>query len=262
MVKIRNIIKTNDLNEACKIFTDKKSARIIGGGAFLRLGSANILNAIDLECLDLQFINDNDEYIEIGAMTTLRDLETSEIIKNNFSGILSKCVENIVGVQLRNIATVGGTVAGRYGFSDVLTALLALDTKVCLHDSGEIPLEEFLKLKKIPRDIITKIIIKKDNADASFMMMRNSASDYAIINCAVSRVGDTYKMVVGASPAVASIAYFATEVLNNTNNIDEAIKLDNLRKDIKFGDNLRASHIYRENIIGALLKRAFMEVGK
>ena len=39
---------------------------------------------------------------------------------------MREAVRHIVGVQFRNCATVGGSVYGRFGFSDVLTLLLAL----------------------------------------------------------------------------------------------------------------------------------------
>ena len=39
-----------------------------------------------------------------------------------------KSLRHIVGVQFRNCATIGGSIWGRYGFSDVLTMFLAMDT--------------------------------------------------------------------------------------------------------------------------------------
>ena len=45
---------------------------------------------------------------------------------------------HIVGVQFRNCATVGGSIYGRYGFSDVLTMFLGMDTWVeCGHPFGQ-----------------------------------------------------------------------------------------------------------------------------
>ncbi len=259
-MKIKKIVKPESIEEAYALYSEKKSYRLIGGGAFLRLGKATIMNAIDLDCLDLQYINETEGFIEIGSMTTLRDMETNELLKKHFSGIMSKCTMDIVGVQLRNIATIGGTVAGRYGFSDILTSLLCLDTRVVLHNLGEVSLEEFLKLDRVPRDIITKIKIKKGEVLASFQMMRNSVSDYAILNCAVSKTNGKYKVVVGATPFRARVAYSVTEILNESHNIDKAIEIENFVKDIPFRDDFRASKQYREDIVGVLVKRAIMEI--
>ena len=45
-----------------------------------------------------------------------------------------------MGVKLRNTATVGGSIYGRFGFSDVLSAFLALDSYVELTGAGRVPL--------------------------------------------------------------------------------------------------------------------------
>ena len=65
-----------------------------------------------------------------------------------------------MGVQFRNMATVGGSVWGRFGFSDVLTLLLALDTEVELYQGGLVPLEEFAS-RKPDNDILVRVHIRK-----------------------------------------------------------------------------------------------------
>ena len=49
------------------------------------------------------------------------------------NGAVKEALRHIIGVQLRNTATVGGSVWGRFGFSDVITLLLAMDTLVVLY---------------------------------------------------------------------------------------------------------------------------------
>ncbi|MFR7832909.1 MAG: FAD binding domain-containing protein [Blautia wexlerae] len=63
-------------------------------------------------------------------------------------------------MQFRNCATVGGSICGRYGFSDVLTMFLGMDTWVELHNAGKISLTEFVDRKK-DNDILVNIIVKK-----------------------------------------------------------------------------------------------------
>ena len=57
-------------------------------------------------------------------------------------------MKHIVGVQFRNVATVGGSLWGRYGFSDVMTIFRAMGAKVQLHHAGILDLDEFVKLAK------------------------------------------------------------------------------------------------------------------
>ena len=75
-------------------------------------------------------------------------------------GAMRESLRHIVGVQFRNCATVGGSIYGRYGFSDVLTMFLAMDTWVELYEAGRMPLTEFADMKK-DNDILVNIIIRK-----------------------------------------------------------------------------------------------------
>ncbi|TCO74622.1 FAD binding domain-containing protein [Marinisporobacter balticus] len=78
---------------------------------------------------------------------------------------LDMAYELIIGVQLRNLVTVGGTVYARYGFLDFITALLALNVSVELYKEGRMSLEEFLQ-KSVQNDILVKIILYKDDRRA------------------------------------------------------------------------------------------------
>src|SRR5699024_8806391 len=139
-------------------------------------------------------------------MTTFGDIEHSKVLVTYFNNVLEKSIREIVGIQLRNIVTVGGTVYSRYGFSDLITGLLALDTKVNLYSQGSLSLEEFLKEGSKEKDILESITIKKDGRKANFLSMRNSTGDYAILNVAVSVLEGKHKIAVGARPGRGILA--------------------------------------------------------
>ena len=75
-------------------------------------------------------IGETEEAFSIGAMATLRDIEMHEGLNAYCDNAARNAVKDIVGVQFRNMATVGGSIWGRFGFSDVLTVFLALDSYV------------------------------------------------------------------------------------------------------------------------------------
>lgn len=62
------------------------------------------------------------------------------LLKERFGSLFADMTGHIVGVQFRECATFGGSVWGRFGFSDILTGLLALDCEVELAEAGRIPL--------------------------------------------------------------------------------------------------------------------------
>ena len=111
-------------------------------------------------------------------------------------------MKDIVGVQFRNMATVGGSIWGRFGFSDVLTVLLAMDTYVELYKGGIIPLEQFAKMKK-DNDILIRLIVKKIPCKVIYTAMRNQSTDFPVLACAVSHMNGEYRASIGARPARA-----------------------------------------------------------
>ncbi|WP_099191248.1 FAD binding domain-containing protein [Tepidibacter mesophilus] len=261
MISIQNYVFPETLEEAYDILKSKRNNTVLGGCAFLRMGSKNIGTAIDLSKINLNYIKECDETIDIGAMATFREIETSPILTKYFNGVLSESVKNIVGVQLRNSVTIGGTVYSKYGFSDLITALLSLDADVVLYKQGRISLEEFLQ-KDFEKDILTKIIIPKTNKKAVFKSIRNSNSDYAILNVAISKENTDFKIVVGARPQRAKIAKEASIYLGKSKLTSEDIEQTSsiAAKELNFGSNMRGSKEYREVICKVLVKRALMEV--
>ena len=261
MLTLMELVQPTSLEEAYEILTKRKNNVVIGGSAFLRMGKKRIGTGIDLSALNLNLIEESSDYIEIGAMTTLRDLEVNPILNKYFDGVLPKSVRDIIGIQFRNVVTVGGSVFSRYGFSDLIVGLLALETEVELYNGGRMLLEEFLN-KNYEKDILVKLYIKKNNANAVYKCMRNSRSDYPILNMSVSKTDNNFKICVGARPQRATVAYKASEFLsNNELNEENIIKASEIAsEELVFGSNMRASKEYRKAVCKSLVKNALMEV--
>lgn len=261
MFTLTDIVQPTTIEEAYAILMKRKNNQIIGGSAFLRMGKKRIGTGIELSNLNLDYIKEDEDYVEIGAMTTFRELETSDIIKNNFGDILNHSVRDIIGVQFRSVVTVGATVFSKYGFSDLIIALLCLDTEVEIFSKGRMTLDKFLD-KGYEKDLLTKIYIKKNNKKASYKSLRNAKSDYPIVNVAVSKLDNIFKICIGARPQVAKEAKNASEFLSNNNitdeNIDKAVQI--AVDELSFGTNMKASKEYRYAMARVLIKRAIMEV--
>ena len=143
MLTIGNYVKVKTLEEAYEL-NQARNSRIMGGMMWMRLGNARVKTIIDMSELGLNEIEETDHVFRIGAMCTLRQLEEHEGLRKFYGDGIAESLRHIVGVQFRNQATVGGSIYGRYGFSDVLTALLALDTFVELYNGGTVRLSEFV----------------------------------------------------------------------------------------------------------------------
>lgn len=259
-MNINNYIVPSTIEEAMKLV--QSGGRIISGGAFVCMSSATVDTVVDLQNLGLNYINEFEDRIEVGPTTTLREVETSEILNRNFNGLFENAIGRILGVQLRNLATIGGSICGRYGFSDVICSLMALDTTLVFKNFGEIKLDDFMNRPSIKKDILTKIIIKKTGVKASYEAIRNSNGDFPMISCSVSNLDGKFKVAVGCRPLAATLAKDCMDILNSGKEltdevINEAIsKIDNLA----FGNNLAATEEYRRTVSKVIVKRCLMEV--
>ena len=254
MITIQKYVRAQSLDEAYTLNQNKRNS-IVGGMMWMRLGKGNVNTAIDLCDLGLNTIEETDDSFVIGAMTSLRDIELHECLNNYTNGAIKNAVKDIVGVQFRNMATIGGSVWGRFGFSDVLTVLLAMDTCVQLYKGGIVSLEEFVKMK-YDRDILVNIIIKKSKLNIVYSSMRNQKTDFPVLACAVSCVNGEYRASVGARPTKAMLVRDDKGLLAQgiTNESAKAFA-QYISQNTPTASNLRGSSAYRSHLAYVLTER-------
>ena len=66
----------------------KKTACVLGGMVWLKMGNRNVSTAIDLSGLGLDTIQEYDDEFVIGCMTSLRDLETNQALHEYTHGAM------------------------------------------------------------------------------------------------------------------------------------------------------------------------------
>ena len=198
MLNIREYVKVQSLEEAYEL-NQKRTNKVIGGMLWMKMGSRNIQKAIDLSGLGLDKIEETEEEFRIGCMTTLRDLELHPGLEAYTGGAMKESLRHIVGVQFRNLATVGGSIFGRFGFSDVLTLFLGLDTDVELYKGGIVPLSEFAWSKR-DNDILVGLIVKKRPVQIVYQSLRLSRTDFPVLASAVVCLDGKWRAVIGARP--------------------------------------------------------------
>lgn len=245
MAQYKNYVIAQTLDEAYAL-NAKKSTVIVAGNMWLRMCGMRRQTALDLSALGLDFIKEDEQGFTIGAMTTLRTMETHPALNAAFGGVFARALEPIVGTQFRNGATVGGSVFSRFGFSDVSTLLLAMGAKVVTHARGEVPLDEFQK-EKWDRDILTAIRIEKGRS-AAIESVRLSKTDIPVLVCAASADERGVRVVLGSRPARAVI------VAENAR--PEELDYMRMAADVPMGSNARASEAYRRKVAPVLMERA------
>lgn len=124
------------LTDAVAVLVDDEDARPVAGGIaltlLLRSGFAPPGPLVDLGGLreELGAIEQTaDGGLRLGALATLRDLETSPLVAE-IAPVLVSALGRVASVRIRNTATIGGHVAHADPHQDLPPVLLALDAQV------------------------------------------------------------------------------------------------------------------------------------
>ena len=264
-------VRAQSLDEAYELY-QKKPNFVLGGMLWLKMKNKTLGTAIDLCDLGLDQIDEDENEFRIGAYATLRQIETHEALNAYTHGAIAESVRHIVGVQFRNVATVGGSIWGRFGFSDVMTIFRALGAKVQLHKAGIMDLDEFAVLPRTTRDVLVSVIVPKNAKGVVYLSQRNQSTDFPVLTCAVANRSGRYVAVIGASPYMAEPVWDEDGILDGiadaktdsnaalTDNSENNAKIDKfaeyVAEHIRFGSNIRAGAEYREIICRVLTRRA------
>ena len=260
MFDLKKFHRVVSLDQADDLLHQDKKNVILGGLLWMRMGARQYHTGIDLSGLGLDRIEDKKDRIDIGAMTCLRQLETSLLLKNNFGSVIKDAVSPIVGVQFRNLATVGGTVYSRFSFSDLITALMVLDTRVHIYRGGVVPLADFIESSP-GRDILIKLSILKQEIKTSYQSVRKTATDFPVLAAALGRGKDGWRIAIGARPSRAKLAPKTANLLSenpDARQVDDAGTA--IVEELGFGSNQRGGKAYREHLAKILVKRGIHDI--
>ena len=258
MLSFNQYVRAQSLEEAYTL-CQKKSNVVLGGMLWLKMQKKNAGTAIDLCDLGLDQIEESEEEYRIGAMVSLRTLENHAGLNALTQGAMAEAVKHIVGVQFRNLATAGGSICGRFGFSDVMTLFMALDAKVELYHAGVMEIREFAGFSRTNRDILTYIIIPKTSRKTVYLSMRNTETDFPVLTCAVSVLDGRYSCVVGARPALAQVYEDEKNLLAHGDTAESAAAFAaDIASRAEFAGNMRGSAAYRRKLCEVLVRRAVL----
>ncbi len=260
MLKITNYVRAKSLEEAYAL-CQKRNNVILGGMLWLKMQNRSVNTAIDLCDLGLDTIEETADAFTIGAMVPLRDLEVHPGIAGLTQGAMAEALKHIVGVQFRNTATVGGSLYGRFGFSDVLTIFQVLGAKVELYHRGILDIADFAQLPRGTRDVLVRVILPREGRKTVYLSQRNTATDFPVLACAVSCRDGSYTCAVGARPAKAAVFTDREGILSGGITEDSAAAFGSyIAKECSFDSNLRGSEAYRRKVCAVLVRRCLMQL--
>ena len=261
MLTIREYKRAESLKQAWQL-NQQRGSRIVGGMLWMKMQRGTVQTAIDLSDLGLDTIEETKEAFRIGAMVTLRQLETHPGLAQYTGGAMKEALRCIVGVQFRNLATAGGSIFGRFGFSDVLTVFLAMDSYVELYQGGVVPMEEFAR-QGADRDVLTHILVKKTPLLFHYESVRNTRTDFPVLTCcgAFSPGKESCRFALGARPGRAVIREDKEGLIDGGITPRKARAFGAYAAEhVPTGSNMRGSARYRSHLVNVLTARTALQL--
>jgi putative selenate reductase FAD-binding subunit len=156
----------------------------LGGGTVLSRRVKAEFAVVDLQNLNLDTIEREGDLLHIGATTTLQELVHAPDVPS----ALAQAAALEASFNLRQAATIGGTIASRDGKSPLLVALLAMDASLkWLPGERMVGLGDWLPLRSDwKRGLIVQVQVPLQ-AELRYEQVGRTPADQPIISVAVAR---------------------------------------------------------------------------
>jgi carbon-monoxide dehydrogenase medium subunit len=253
-----------------------ESAKVYAGGTELLLamkeGLVQYERLVNIKKLGLNQVKRDNGTINIGALCTHHELETSSALQKSLPALV-KLEQYVANVRVRQVGTLGGNLCFAEPHADPGTLLMALGAKMIAEKTSskrEIAAQEFFvdafETCLESDELLTEIQVPVPGPNSGVAYLKFGYLERPSVGVGVAMtlngksVGDI-KIAVGcAGPAPRRVA--EAEELLKSRSIDEAAR--NLAKAGEVAgraaqaiSDLHGSQEYKEHIVGVLLKRAF-----
>ncbi|MCH7745532.1 MAG: xanthine dehydrogenase family protein subunit M [Chloroflexi bacterium] len=256
------------------------NAKLLAGGHSLvplmklRLAQPEVI--IDLgKISSMAYIEEKDGNLAIGAMTTYAQIESSDLVQRRVP-MLAEAAGMVADAQVRNMGTIGGSLAHADPAADLTAVVLVLGAQLITSSTGEhrtLGIDDFfvdlLTTALQPTEILSEILIPAlaPHTGTAYAKFANKASHYAIVGVAAVVTLDSNGVcqeakigITGAGPKASRAA--ETEAALRGNRLDDAtIKAaaQTAGAGIDFLEDIHASGEYRAHLTAVFAERAIRE---
>ncbi|MCD6364045.1 MAG: xanthine dehydrogenase family protein subunit M [Synergistetes bacterium] len=266
-----------DLNSLFDLLAEKE-AKVFAGGTdlFIKIkdGVISPKVLVDLKRIDeLSLLSyESTKGLTIGAINTLNEIAESPIVREKFP-LLAECCSKVGSYQIRNKATLVGNVCNASPAADTAPALLIYDAVVNIKSrfgGRSVPITEFFRgpgstaLKD--GEIVTSIFIPyiENCKGRYYKLSRIRSVDLATVGIAVAKLGEEYRIALGAVAPTPLRVLDAEEALKGRKItlalLDEVGKI--IEKAVSPITDLRGSAEYRREMSVVLVKRLLRELSE
>ena len=256
--------RPDTIEEALKLLArNEPETYPLAGGSSINQPTSRKFAVVDLQSLKLDNINEHGKFLDMGATLTLQSLidflKDSDSIAPEITVDLVNAIQHEASYNLRQVATVAGTLMAADGRSPFVTVLLALDARLYItaieEASEEIKLGSFLPLRQklVMKRLITKIEIPL-NVQLVYEYTARTPADAPIVCAAICSwpTGRT-RMALGGYGDVSVMVFDGTEKSGLKTAAQDAYST---------AEDEWASAEYRKSAAGILAERCYSRIYK
>lgn len=207
----------DDVEHALDLLGEPDAKPIAGGQSLIPVMKVRIARpslVVDISRLDFRGVELRDGYVRIGALTTWSELLDAIALDGLGMSAIGECAEGIGDLQVRNLGTVGGSIAHADPASDMPAVLLALGARLSIRSPAgvrDVPLADVLlgpfTTALGPQDLVTDVAVPVPAAGSgsAYASVEHPASGFALVGAAAlaGPAGETVALTgVGATPFV------------------------------------------------------------
>ena len=208
LYNLREYHRPTDIDEAVRLLRRKNIHTIVlaGGTATIGEGDPDIEAVVDLDGLGLDFIEYENGALYLGAMLKLQTIVDK--LHDVSDVLLADAARRTAGLNIRNMATVGGVLAGGDNHSPLSVALAALRARVKIYEQpGEMPLWSEIASQVRTRGLKGKLItaislnLPPGHIGACYEQVARTPADRPIVSAAAV----VYENASGALDATVAV---------------------------------------------------------
>ena len=266
LVNVKNWYRPESISEALSVMKKGRVIPYAGGTSFHRDGKTTATGMIDLRKLDLDFIHETESGTTIGACTRFKDIANYDFTDGR--KILKEACSQAASTSLRNLITIGGSLASKPLWSNIPAALLVLNAEIEIAgtNAGKYGIEKFLTEKPMDgTSLITRICIPKSPGIGIYYRYSKTRFDYSLVDTAVyievkDEKIETIRIAVGNLLPKARRLHNLEESIKGLSINSERIADIVDKLEINPISSSIASKEFRSNLVKVFIKRAFKQV--
>ena len=208
-------VRAGSVEEALEALAQPDAKLLAGGQSLLpamKLRIARPSVVVDIGGLGLGGIEERNGDLVIGALTTWEELARSEALRRPALAALPECAAGIGDLQVRNLGTIGGSLAHADPASDMPAVAIALGARLSVRsasgdrtlDAAELALGPFTTSLG-EGELITEVLIPvpPPGSGSAYMAVEHPASGFALAGAAalVGADGTARVAVTGVAAA-------------------------------------------------------------